>query len=46
MNEILCVARESSKFLCDRAAQYFLSGKSLCSIHAKRLVLDGKQEEE
>lgn len=38
--EYKCPARESSKYLCDRVAEYQINGTVLCNIHARR-VLDG-----
>ena len=38
--EFKCPAKESSKFLCDRVAEYQIEGTVWCNTHAKR-VLDG-----
>jgi len=38
--EYKCPARESSKYLCDRVAEYQINGTVWCNIHARR-VLDG-----
>jgi len=35
-----CPAKESSKFLCDRVAEYHVNGTVWCNTHARR-VLDG-----
>ena len=35
-----CPARESSKYLCDRIAEYQIDGTVWCATHAKR-VQDG-----
>jgi hypothetical protein len=33
-----CPARESSKFLCGRVAEYQIDGTVWCHIHASRIV--------
>ena len=35
--EYKCPAKESSKYLCDRIAEYLIDGTLLCHIHARRL---------
>jgi hypothetical protein len=35
---IKCPAIESSKFLCDREAEYLIEGTLYCNIHARRLI--------
>jgi len=36
--EYKCPARESSKYLCDRVAEYQIDGTVWCEIHAKRII--------
>ena len=33
---LLCPARESSRYLCDRVAEYLINGTLWCNIHARR----------
>jgi len=35
---IKCPAPESSKFLCDRNAEYLVEGTLYCNKHARRLM--------
>ena len=36
--EYKCPARESSKFLCDRIAEYQIEGTVWCNMHARRII--------
>jgi hypothetical protein len=40
-----CPARESSKFLCDKVAEYQIEGTVWCNTHARR-VIDKELNEE
>jgi len=42
---MLCISRESSKFLCDRIAVYMIDGSGYCWIHGRRLILGGVKNE-
>jgi hypothetical protein len=33
-----CPARESSKFLCDKVAEYQIEGTVWCNTHARRVI--------
>lgn len=36
-----CPARESSKFLCGRLAEYQINGTIWCGTHARRIIESG-----
>jgi hypothetical protein len=38
MNKFLCPARESSRYLCDRDAEYLVDGALWCNTHARRII--------
>jgi len=38
IKQVKCPAIESSKFLCDRRAEYLIEGTLFCGIHARRLM--------
>ena len=38
IKQVKCPAIESSKFLCDRGAEYLIEGTLFCNIHARRLM--------
>ena len=45
MNNLRCPHRESTKFLCDREANYQVDGTVYCQIHAQRLLSEKTTEE-
>ena len=44
-NNLRCPHRESTKFLCDREANYQVDGTVYCQIHAQRLLSEKTTEE-
>ena len=38
IKQVKCPAIESSKFLCDRGAEYLIQGTLWCGIHARRMM--------
>lgn len=38
IKKIKCPAIESSRFLCDREAEYLVEGTLYCGIHTRRLM--------
>jgi hypothetical protein len=38
IKQVKCPAIESSKFLCDRGAEYLIEGTLYCNKHARRLM--------
>tara|TARA_R110002012_G_scaffold258026_1_gene438350 strand:+ start:384 stop:551 length:168 start_codon:yes stop_codon:yes gene_type:complete len=43
--DLRCPHRESTKFLCDREANYQVDGTVYCQIHAQRLLSEKTTEE-
>ena len=41
-----CPAIESTRYLCDRVAEYKIKGTAWCAIHARRILESEKEEEE
>lgn len=39
-----CPAIESSKFLCDRFAEYHIDGALWCNVHARRLMAERQMQ--